>query len=83
MTALQSRSQESKTTKLWVDVLIKPVMLMMLFYRTEKKVDRAPHLRAVGHMIPFFWRAIRNTPAMDSTTFVQLPQCHKVSLRDS
>jgi hypothetical protein len=57
MSALQNRSDESKTTKLWVDVLIKPVLLMMLFCRAEKEEDWALHLYAVEHMIPYFFSA--------------------------
>ena len=40
MVMLQNRSDESKTTKLWVDNLLKPVLLMMLFCRAEKLAKR-------------------------------------------
>ena len=39
MSILQNRVVESKTTKLWVDMLIKPVLLMMMFCRAEKEAD--------------------------------------------
>ena len=39
MSILQNRADESKTTKLWVDMLIKPVLLMMMFWRVEKEAD--------------------------------------------
>ena len=57
MAMLQNRSDESKTTKLWVDNLLKPVLLMMLFCRAEKEADWALHLYAVEHMIPYFFSA--------------------------
>ena len=37
MSILQNRAHEIKTTKLWVDMLIKPVLLMMMFSRAEKE----------------------------------------------
>ncbi len=57
MSVLQNRADESKTTKLWVDMLIKPVLLMMMFCRAEKETDWPLHLYAVEHMIPYFCSA--------------------------
>ena len=37
MKVLDNKSQESRTTKLWVENLIKPVMLMMMFVRAERE----------------------------------------------
>ena len=39
MSILQNRADESKTTKLWVDMLITPVLPMMMFCRAEKEAD--------------------------------------------
>ena len=36
---LDSKSQNSNTTKLWVDCLIKPVLIMMEFIRAEREGD--------------------------------------------
>ena len=84
MSTLQSRSEESKTTKLWVDTLIKPVLLMMLFCRAEKEADWALHLYAVEQMIPYFFLlAIQTMPVMGYTIFAQLPRCHQISWRDA
>ena len=44
MSILQNRADESKTTKLWVDMLIKPVLLMMMFCRAEKEANWPLHL---------------------------------------
>lgn len=57
MPILQSRTEQSNRTLLWVDVLIKPVLLMMLFRRAEKEADWALHLLAVRYMIPHFFAA--------------------------
>ena len=47
----------SKTSKLWVDCLIKPVLLTMLYVRAEREGDWALHLYAVSKMIPYFFAA--------------------------
>ena len=85
MAMLQKRSDESKTTKLWVDNLLKPVLLMMLFCRAEKEADWALHLYAVEHMIPYFFflLATQIMPAMGYITFAHLWQYHQKSWRDS
>jgi len=54
---LESRANDSRTTQLWVDMLIKPVLLMMLFSRAEKEADWPLHLLAVELMIPYFFAA--------------------------
>jgi len=35
MKALEERANQSKTVRLWVDVLVKPVLLMMAYIRGE------------------------------------------------
>ena len=57
MQILENRSQQSRTTKLWVDNLIKPVMIMMLFIRAEREADRPLHLLATRLMMPYFFSA--------------------------
>ena len=47
----------SKTSKLWVDSLIKPVLLTMLYVRAEREGDWGLHLFAVSKMIPYFFAA--------------------------
>jgi len=54
---LEVLSQESRTTRLWVDCLIKPVFLMMLFVRAEREADWPLHLYAVKEMMPYFFAA--------------------------
>ena len=49
MSCLECHARSSRTAKLWVDGVIKPVFLMMLFCRTEKEADWPLHRRAVSH----------------------------------
>ena len=39
MQILETEASKSQTTKLWVDVLIKPVLLTMMFVRAEREGD--------------------------------------------
>ena len=57
MSILQNRADKSQTSKLWVDMLIKPVLLIMMFCRAEKEADWLLHLYAVEHMTPYFFAA--------------------------
>lgn len=57
MKVLDTKSQESRTTKLWVENLIKPVMLMMMFVRAEREADWPLHLFCVKEMLPYFYAA--------------------------
>ena len=45
----------SKTAKLWVENLIKPVQLIMLFVRAEREGDWPLHLAVVSKMLPYFF----------------------------
>lgn len=45
---------KSKTSKLWVDCLIKAVFIMMLYVRAEREGDWALHLVTVKAMLPYF-----------------------------
>jgi hypothetical protein len=46
MKLLEEKSAKSKTVKLWVDMLIKPVFIMMMFVRAERQGDWPLHLEA-------------------------------------
>jgi hypothetical protein len=54
---LDSKASSSRTAKLWIDNLIKPVFIMMLFVRSEREADWALHLSAVNEMLPYFFAA--------------------------
>ena len=44
MQIIETEASKSQTTKLWVDVLIKPVLLTMMFVRAEREGDWPLHL---------------------------------------
>ena len=54
---LERSSEQSRTTKLWVDCLIKPVFIMMMYVRAEREADWPLHLKAVQLMLPYFFAA--------------------------
>ena len=54
---LQSVSNQSPTSKLWVDNLIQPVILMMMFTRAERESDWYLHLYTTNKMIDYFHAA--------------------------
>ncbi|KAG0723221.1 hypothetical protein GWK47_043072 [Chionoecetes opilio] len=55
MSILEELARRSKTTKLWVDILIKPVFIMMMFIRAEREGDWPLHLEALTLMMPYFY----------------------------
>ena len=57
MILLEARACESRTTKVWLNMLIKPVLLMMMFCRAKKEGDWPLHLLTVKLMIPYFFAA--------------------------
>ena len=57
MRILEDLATESKTTKLWVDVLIKPMYIIMMFIRAEREGDWPLHLEAFSLMMPYFFAA--------------------------
>ena len=55
MSVLEDLASKSRTTKMWVDALIKPVFVMMLYVRAEREGDWPLHLHAVKLMLPYFF----------------------------
>ena len=55
MNILESNAAKSSTTNLWVGNLMKPVFIMMVFVRAERKGDWPLHLRAVTEMLAYFF----------------------------
>ena len=50
-------STQSRTTKMWVDCLIKPVLIIMRYIRAERESDWCLHLASVDEMLPLFFAA--------------------------
>ena len=57
MANLEERALKSKTCKLWVDCLVKPVLLMMKYVRAEREGDWLLHVHCVKAMMPYFFAA--------------------------
>ena len=45
----------SRTAKLWVNIVIKSVFIMMLYIRAEREGDWPPHMEAVKQLMPYFY----------------------------
>ena len=54
---LDGVSQRSKTAKVWIKNLIKPVLLVMMFIRAEREGDWPLYLHVVSKMLPYFFAA--------------------------
>ena len=71
---LERAADKSPTSKLWVDCLLKPVFIMMLYMRAEKGEFDLHHW-AIELMLPFFL-ATGSSPTTCSTAFHQRgPHC--------
>ena len=57
MQILETEASKSQTTKLWVDVLIKPVLLNMMSVRAEREGDWPLHMATYKQMLPYFFAA--------------------------
>ena len=57
MANLEARALKSKTCKLWLDCLVKPVLLMMAYVRAEREGDWLLHIHCVKAMMPYFFAA--------------------------
>ena len=54
---LDEISSKSRTAKLWVDCLIKPVFTILKYIRAEREADWVLHLQTVREMMPLFFAA--------------------------
>ena len=50
-------ASESRTAKLWVDMIIKPTFLMMRFCRASHEGDWALHIQTAESMLPYMFAA--------------------------
>ena len=57
MKALDQIASESRTVKLWVEILVKPVLLMMAYVMAEREVDWLLHLATFKKMLPYYFAA--------------------------
>ena len=54
---LEKRSLQSRTTKMWVSVVIRPVLIIMLYCRASHESDWLLHLKATEMMLPYMFAA--------------------------
>ena len=54
---LEEKTQKSRTCRLWLDSLTKPVLLMMSYVRAEREGDWLLHVYCVKAMMPYFFAA--------------------------
>ena len=50
-------SKQSATAKHWIDNLIKPIFICLLFVRAEGEGEGLLHLTSVKEMLPYFYVA--------------------------
>ena len=67
---LQEMSRKSVTAEHWINNLIQPVMLMMMYCRAEREGDFALHLYACANMIPYFFSAGHWNYARDGIAYL-------------
>lgn len=54
---LDDLTRQSRTAKMWIENLIKPVFLIMRYVRSEREADWALHLDCVNSMLDMFFAA--------------------------
>ena len=54
---LEKEATKSRTAKEWVENLIIPVLIMMIYVRVEREAEWSLHLWAMQQMIPYFFAA--------------------------
>ena len=57
MIVLENMASSSPTSKLWLENLVKPVFIMMVFVRAEREGEWPLHLWAMQEMLPYFFAA--------------------------
>ena len=56
-TLLDKLATQSRTTKLWVDNVIKPTFLIMMFCRATHESDWLLHIKVAESMLPYMFAA--------------------------
>ncbi len=73
---LDARASRSRTTKMWIDNLVKPVTIMMNFSRGGHEADWALHLFTAEAMLPYFRSAGRHNYAHYGAFYVHNMKRH-------
>ena len=54
---LEKEATKSRTANIWIENLIIPVVIMMIYVRAEREAEWSLHLWAMQQMIPYFFVA--------------------------
>lgn len=54
MSMCKMGNRMSKTAKLWMDMLIKPMFIIMKFVQAERETEWLLHFEAFKRMLPYF-----------------------------
>ena len=55
MQLLEDIANKSSPSQIWVDLLIKLLIIMMMYVRTERESDWTSHIAAVEQMLPYMF----------------------------
>ena len=64
----------SRTAKQWVDSLIRPIFIMLLFVRAELEGDWPLNLLSVDEMMPYFFDSVHFNSAQYGILYLRLMQ---------
>ena len=79
---LNNISEKSRLTEHWINSLIKPVLLIMLYVRAEREGEFALLLYACKQMLPYFFAAGHWNYARDGVAYVRMMEKLPNSLLD-
>ncbi|KAH3691989.1 hypothetical protein DPMN_191404 [Dreissena polymorpha] len=71
---LDNTASASRTSKLWVDCLIKAVFLIMMYVRAKREGDLPLHLTSVKLMLPYFFAAAHPNYARFFLYYLRSPE---------
>ena len=80
ITVLEERATESKTCKLWLDCLLKPVFLTMDFIRAEREGNFPLHVATLKSMHPYYFATGRTNYATSVSSYLMSIECLPVDM---
>ena len=80
ITVLEERATESKTCKLWLDCLLKPVFLTKDFIRAEREGNFPLHVATLKSMHPYYFAAGRANYARSVSSYLMSIECLPVDM---
>ena len=80
ITMPEEKAAESKTCKLWLDCLLKPVFLAMDFIRAEREGNFPLHVATLKAMHPYYFAAGRANYARAVSSYLMSIECLPVDM---